>query len=342
MTLADKKTKKHKFSGYMNLLMHKKQLVDKYKSYYESLSKREGEYLKLYKGIGYYKLNAFLRQPVKSIKPFGDFQYNPDHVVIGLRPEYKRDMLKVNTNTTLGKLVDYAYKYNVKANLDFITAMDNILKHKNCPHIKDIFESDIILYRGTSVSSRVYNKQRGATLEFGEYLSTSLDPVVALDFMLRSSDNSPTMDCVYPVLMILKNCKALPALFLDWELVSDYNFEGIKFTMDDEYEMMLPRNCKFRLVNKYKTTEYNHFIGNAALDKLNIHALSDYYNDIKQLNSSFMKLHDIKAVINAKLEIMVFELEFISYDPKPINLKKKYIDFGIILNSAGHKTDNYY
>jgi hypothetical protein len=181
----------------------------------------------------------------------------------------------------------------------------------------------------------MYNKLVGQEITFSEYLSTSFSINTAMIFYKESAFGSIMgSENVKPVFYVFKKCEKMPFIFLDWTAVDTHKLEGLKFQRDDEYELLLPRGCKFKLVKKSTIAQ---FITD-YYDKNVFSMLNNYYNNVRDLTPEFFKLPEVKEKLSIP-DIMVMELEFIELvKPMPIELKETPLQVVITPNMLKPKT----
>lgn len=120
----------------------------------------------------------------------------------------------------------------------------------------------------------------------------------------------------------------MPFIYLDWKGVYTHKLERLKFDMGDEYELLLPRECKFKIIKKYKFTEFLE--GQRNGNKLAL--INNYYDNVQDLTPSFFKKPEIKEMLSIP-DINVMELEFVEWTkPKPIILTDKPLQIKITPN----------
>lgn len=303
----------------------KRQLVKQSRPYFNSLSENQKEALRVYKYAGYHVINKFLRnlaqqtksggQPINS--PFGKFMLDIRHSTMThkLLEEYQKAREKITDKTTLGQLTEIIQKFHYDAYQDVIKDMDDCFAPKSRvpkltnPHLN----KKTILYRGTSLPAKMLAKRPGDILEFGEYLSTTLEPEIAFRFLGLGADQDTP---IQPVLLIIRGYDGRPFIFLDWQAVETKKMNKLKYAPGaDEYELVLPRGCQFKIINKYRSKEYAKFYNP---EQIALENLSDLYSDIGDVESNFMSRASVKEIINKPIDITVLELEYVKRVAKDV------------------------
>lgn len=294
----------------------KRQLVKLSQSFFNGLPEEQKEALGVYKNMGYQIINKFLRN-LAQIKtgmpknnPFGKFKLDIRHSTMTqkLFEEYQKVRDKINDKTTLGQLTEIIQKFHYDAYQTIVQDMDKCFAAKSrVPKLTNPQPGKkTILYRGAMLPNKLVNKQPGDTLEFGEYLSTTLEPEIAFRFLhLGVAPDAPSK----PVLLIIHGYDGKPFIFLDWQAVETHKMDKLKYTPGgDEYELVLPRGCQFKIVKKYRSQEYSKYYNPeiVALEKA-----SNFYSDIGDVPSDFLSRESVKEVINNKIELTVIEVEFV-------------------------------
>jgi len=211
--------------------------------------------------------------------------------------------------------VDLIEKYHYDSYLTIIKDMDDCFKSKHHPTIltNPNKGKETYLYKGTMLPNNLVNKKTGDELCFDEYLSTTLEPQTAIKFlnMVPTSDN-----LIQPVLFIISGYESNPYIHLDWPAVKLLEMKKIKLGPgNDEYEILLPRGCKFRILKKYKTQDFSKYYD---ADAIALQRVSEFYSDIGDIDSNFLSRRSVKSVLNKPVELTVMEIEYKGRVNKPI------------------------
>lgn len=301
----------------------KRQLVKQSRAYFNKLPENQKEALRVYKYMGYQVINQFLRnlaqirQGTPKTSPFGKFKLDINTSIITrkLFDEYQKVRAKITNKTTLGQLTEIIQKFHYDAYQTIIVDMDKCFAAKSrIPKLTNPQPSKkTILYRGSMLPTKLVNKRVGDILEFGEYLSTTLEPEIAFRFLHLGGASDASSK---PVLLIIHGYDGKPFIFLDWDAVETHQMDKLKFTHgSDEYELVLPRGCKFKIVKKYRSDEYTKYYKSEAVA---LQKLSNFYSDIGNIESNFFSRESVKDVINGKIELTVIEVEFVKQLDKKI------------------------
>jgi len=296
----------------------KHRLIKQNRPFFNGLPENLKEALRVYKYMGYQEINKFLRagNPVaRKIKPFGEFTlYKQDSIMTRKHfEEYTKAVAGINNNTTLGELTEIIQKFHYGEYQEIIADIDKCFKLK-APHLTNPSAGKkTILYRGTYLPAKLVNKKPGTIITFGDYLSTALDPKVSFNFMKPTNKQNGEIE---PVLLIIRGYDGRPYICLDWDAVETHKMDKLKFApYSDEYEILLPRGCSFKLVKKYRTQDYNQYYNQ---DAIAIQQASNFYSDIADVPSDFLSRASVKAVITRPVELTILELEFVKCKPDEI------------------------
>lgn len=313
----------HKVISQLELFKWKRELVRTNTAFFNSLSRTIKESLHAYKGNAYREMNNFLRNPYDQYEPFGPFRID-DHRSMILPTKLREEFIKVKKTitgaTTLKELQDIIFKYHINPYYNAIIQLDKIFRKQTVPKLKSIHPDNpkVILYKGTKAPQTLTAKRPGSLITFNEFLSTSLTPEIAIMFM---GIQETKMD---QVLFIIHGYESNPYIYVDWEPTRTGVMKDMKYTpYGDEYEVLLPRGCQFKIIKKYRTTDYNSYYGNIELDKHKITKLNPLYNNIDNVNNSFFDRKEVKSILESVFDILVIELEYITTKPaklKPISL----------------------
>ena len=313
----------HKVISQLELFKWKRELVRTNTTFFNGLPKAIKESLHAYKGNAYLEMNNFLRNPYDQYEPFGPFRLDDDRMMI-LTPTLRAEFIKVKKTitgaTTLKELQDIVFKYHINPYYNAIIQLDKIFRKQTVPKLKSIHPDNpmVVLYKGSKVPQSLTVKRPGSIITFNEFLSTSLTPEIATMFM---GTQEPKMD---QVLFIIHGYESNPYIYVDWEPTRTGVMKDMKYTpYGDEYEILLPRGCQFKIVKKYSTTEYNSYYGHIELDKKKVAKLNPLYDNIDDVNNSFFDRKEVKSILESVFDILVIELEYVATKPaklKPISL----------------------
>lgn len=298
------------------LVKAKRDTVIAYSEFYNSLKPAEKSALQYYKYAGYQPINTFLRSMDNEF-------YEPEIFISGMhdnipnnkRAEYKAEYSKLSPKTTLQEFTSFVYKYFVKTTMDAIRAMDAVFAHPNIPRIHGKGNSPVVLYTGSSFpGSR--NFKVGDMITMPDYRSTSFSPRVSVGFMDGYGPNS--------VLFVMRGLQGQPYVYLDWDAVRKGTMTGLKAGgMGDEFEYVLPRGMKFRVVKAGFSSEYSKYISQDMISRQLDEKLGEG-EGIEKMDDAFFARSSVREI--GRLYTM--ELEFVEWKPEPIRLlgpKMNYI-----------------
>ena len=299
------------------LVKAKRDTVIAYSEFYNSLKPAEKTALQYYKYAGYQPINTFLRSGDNEI-------FEPEIFITGMhdnipnskRVEYKAEYAKLSPKTTLQEYSAFVYKYFIKTAMDSIRALDAVFARPNIPRIHGKGSAPVVLYSGTSFpGSR--NFKVGDTITMPDYRSTSFSPRVSVGFMGGYGPNS--------VLFVMRGLQGQPYVYLDWDAVRKGTMTGLKAggLMGDEFEYVLPRGMKFRVVKAGFSSEYGKYISHDMISRQLDEKLGEG-EGIEKMDDAFFARSSVRAVGR----LYTVELEFVEWKPEPVRLlgpKMNYI-----------------
>ncbi len=263
---------------------------------FNSLNSEEKKVLNNYKNTSYTYINSFLRDNYK----FTNINLN----TLKLIADYNREIPDFYSITidNIPKYVEYGINNVIKS----IRIMDNIFENKNAPKLS---ENDI-LYRGIQSEYDVSKFQIGKELDMESFVSCSFNVNIAEAFAQGYIKNE-----IHCCMFVIKGCKDVPFIYLQWNYanlkkISDDDF----ITIHDEQEIVLPRGCKFKIIDihKYLPTKKQMF-KNLSTDKV-IKLLEKKYKTT-EINQEIYEKYISKMFSN----LIVVELEYLSRITTPIN-----------------------
>jgi hypothetical protein len=290
------------------LVKAKRDTVIAYSEFYNSLKPAEKTALQYYKYAGYQPVNTFLRSGDNEI-------FEPEIFITGMhdnipnskRVEYKAEYAKLSPKTTLQEYSAFVYKYFIKTAMDTIRSMDAVFARPNIPRIHGKGSAPVVLYSGTSFpGSR--NIKVGDMITMPDYRSTSFSPRVSVGFMGESGTNS--------VLFVMRGLQGQPYVFLDWDAVRKGTMTGLKAgAMSDEFEYVLPRGMKFRVVKAGFSSEYAKYISQDMISS-QLDAKLGEGEGIEKMDDAFFARSSVRAIGR----LYTVELEFVEWKPEPVRL----------------------
>ena len=199
-------------------------IIIDYNEIYKNLTTEERDVLTFYKGMGFENINNLL------IHNYLDFS-NVQHIL----KKMLKEILPPNENINLEIIIYYSYKLLT----DRIKILDGIInKYKT--------KNELIVYRGMKCDGLFSRLKINDTFTFKNFLSTSLDINVPIEFFAN--------DC----LLELTLPKETPICYLNW------NVDNLKNLLNQdiqgsEFEILLGRNYEFKLtkISKLKIKDYN-------------------------------------------------------------------------------------
>lgn len=279
--------------------------ITKFKSFYKQLNKNEKETLAFYKGFGYFEMNKFLY----SNNELNEINLNNSIVKIQeLLPAETQNL--VNIKSLLVNNIPNAVELFInKFIVEKINTIDKIFALPNTYKL----DKETILYRGNIglISTIGKNTKIGNEILFKNFLSTSYDISVALDFTGVQND---IVCCLY----ILSGLENVPYVFIPWKLHNNFKNIKIPVAFYDESEYLLPRNLKFK-VKKIEKRILN--ISNQLPQKIYKNISVNSLDKILQKNKMTNKKEAIEKNLGKFMrDIKIFHLEYIGQEPiEPIS-----------------------
>jgi hypothetical protein len=239
-----------------------------------------------------------------------------DNIPNSKRVEYKAEYAKLSPKTTLQEYSAFVYKYFIKTAMDTIRSMDAVFARPNIPRIPSKGNAPTVLYTGSSFpGSR--NIKVGDMITMPDYRSTSFSPRVSVGFMGGYGPDS--------VLFVMRGLQGQPYVYLDWDAVRKGTMTGLKAggLMGDEFEYVLPRGMKFRVVKAGYSSEYAKYISQGMISR-QLDAKLGEGEGIEKMDDAFFARSSVRAVGR----LYTVELEFVEWKPEPVRLlgpKMNYI-----------------
>ncbi len=292
------------------LVKAKRDTVIAYSEFYNSLKPAEKTALQYYKYAGYQPVNTFLRSGENEV-------FEPEIFITGMhdnmpsskRAEYKAEYAKLSPKTTLQEYTAFVYKYFIKTAMDTVRSMDAVFARPNIPRIHGKGSVPVVLYSGSSFpGSR--NFKVGDMITMPDYRSTSFSPRVSVGFM--GGGYGPNS-----VLFVMRGLQGQPYVYLDWDAVRKGTMTGLKAggLMGDEFEYVLPRGMKFRVVKAGFSSEYAKYISQDMISN-QLDAKLGEGKGIEKMDDAFFARSSVRAVGR----LYTVELEFVEWKPEPVRL----------------------
>lgn len=303
--------------------------LKKFTDFYKKLSADDKKTLQNYKYNDYIEINKYLYNGNKLKDLYID-QYEFLDKIKSLYSKNTVQLLNIKSINP-GNIKQYVELYVNKNIVEQINAIDKIFSSPNIQKLN----GDEILYRGTMGHSITKPTSRiGNELIFKNFISTSTEQTISERFMYqRLNKNKEKHCCMY----IFHNMKDVPFIYLPWQIENSQKLHKkyISQAMADEFEFLLPRGLKFKIIKKelinYKTIE-NRFILNQfkklSFDKLSkllvnmgvdTNSISLSKDHLKTMDDeTFKKLYN-----KMSMKIQAYHLEYIGQEP--INPIQPYV-----------------
>lgn len=310
----------------IRMVKAKRDTVQSYAEFFNSLKPRQKSTLQYYKHAGYVPINAYLRY--KPSRFNNEPEYKPEihiskfgpNIPNSMAKQYREDYKTLTAKTSLQEFGTFVYKYFVKTVMDSIRDLDAIFAHPKVPKIQtNLYSKDsrVVLYRGVDSIPGIRSRKPGDMITMDDFISTSFNPRVSIRFM-GIGMNSPDS-----VLFVMRGLQGQPYIFLDWGAVAAGKMTGLKATdYGDEYEYLLPRGLTFRVVRAGFSSEYTKYLNESIITKALDAKLSEEQG-VAEMSDEFLQRSSVRTAVKP----YVIELEFVELKPKPIKLLGPNLDY---------------
>ena len=303
-SLSSKYVKKSKTKNMLIMLENLNEL----NKFSKSLSQVEKKVLLNYKNTFYYIINKYLYDNINNLIIDEDF-------INILKKDYKTtDFPALNELINLNQInftnIHIYFKLYMNNIINHINIIDNIFSKKDIPKLT----GKEILYRGTNGHSITTNKSKiNDEIIIENFCSTSTKQIIAENFINnnygKNNYGKNNICCLY----ILSGLKNIPYLYLPWNInYKNYMNTKINEVFYDEFEFLLPRRLKFKIIKKDIISSKSFLIRNTKLSFENI-AKYIKNNDISIDNLTPENIEKLSNKIDKK--IITYHLEFISQEP---------------------------
>lgn len=295
----DKKGKKDYELLSERYIQHYNENILNYKEYIDALQ--------YYKGNGYSSINSLLFSKKMNIE-----SKNILEVICSKYTEAIQN--DSNQKTALKKVMNTInlslFNTNVVPVLEKIKTLDEIFM--NAPTLD---HDDIIVYRGvtTDIHYVLECKQGTYFVTFPNYLSTSFVPTVSKGFAGEQG--------VIFTIHLTKECKGL---YINWDLNQGRDFEDMY--VDNEYEYILPRGCKFEVVKiepvRISNINYRTYGELKCLNKHNLFIKHYILKLVKQPNIDDLKSSLKKMYNESRFDVNTNLLKNVKIEPEKDKRRK--------------------
>lgn len=306
-SISEKKEKTRKIISMLSNLK-------KFRLFYKNLKPIDKEALQNYKYNGYIEINKYLYNDIKMKDIFIDnFQF-----LTKIKKYFSKDTINFMDIKSInpGNIKPMIELYVNKTIVEQINTIDKIFQATNIQKL----QGNEILYRGTrghSITTK--NSRVGDEVIFKNYISTSTDQSISENFIFQRNPKEKVC-CMY----IFHNMKDVPFIYLPWEIKNSDKLskKTISQSFDDEFEFLLPRGLKFKIIKKelidYKSNNsWNTFktMKKMSFDKFS-KLLSSSGISIDKMHLSKMNDEDFKKLYDKITnKILTYHLEYISQEP---------------------------
>ena len=295
MISTHKRRRSSKYTSKKKILKTHSNLK-KFNNFYKNISSIEKETIIGYKNFDYVSINKYLYNH-NNIK---DFIIDEKDFGIQMKSLYSRNTKDLFNykNISIDKLPNYIELYVNKFIISKIHILDTLFTNKEISKLN----GDEILYRGTSGHTITNDKSKiGDIVQFNSFTSTSTNKDIT-KYFINESKKKTKMNEIICCLYILYGLKDVPYIFIPWKNVINTQLKAhIKYSLNDEFEYLLPRNLKFK-IKKIET----------IIDDSVSHSLPITFEKLDKI-MKHTKINNLYKKINNKLK--VYHLEFVEQLP---------------------------
>ena len=329
-SIKNTKTRFSKYSTKKKILKTHSNLK-KFNNFYKNISSIEKETLIGYKNFDYQSINKYLynHNNIKEFKlDYKDFGEN----IKSLYSNTTKELFNYK-NISIEKLPKYIELYVNKFIINKIHILDKLFAHKNIYKLS----GDEILYRGTEGHTITNDKNKiGDEVIFNSFTSTSTNKDVTEYFINgiynKLSPKKHKLNSSICCLYILHGLKDVPYIFIPWKNVMKSQMKShIKFSLNEEFEYLLPRNLKFK-IKKIETIIDDNVSTSSLLtfEKLDKIMKNTKINNLYKKINTKIKVYHLEFVE----QLPVVSLEPYKYNSKiNLHIEKSYFDN---LNNIGN------
>ena len=285
--------------------------IKKFTLFYKKLSAEKKEIIDFYKGTGYININSFLyKNNTIDNLTIDEYLYN-DKIKNYFSKNTREifDFKNINVEN-IPKVVEFYINKNI---INKINVLDSIFIDKNISKL----DGTEILFRGTRGHSITTDKTKiGDEIIIKNFCSSSTENDISMNFTnlwgWKTKQKNENICCLY----VLSGLKDVPYIYIPWNTKKQLIKQEITVVSGDEFEYLLPRNLKFKLIKITKGLN----IDSSEHSPLNKITFEKFEKLLKGKSLNSMDNNDIKSIINKLYKkINVYHLEFIEQTPiKPI------------------------
>lgn len=308
-SISDKKEKTRKIIRMLSNLK-------KFTLFYKNLKPIDKEALQNYKYNGYFEINKYLFNGAK----LNDLYINNELFLSKIKKYFSKDTINFMDIKSInpGNIKPMVELYVNKTIVEQINTIDKIF---HLPNIQKL-QGNEILYRGTlghSITTK--NSRVGDEVIFKNYISTSTEQSISENFIFQRNINPKEKVCC---MYVFHNMKDVPFIYLPWEIKNSDKLskKTISQSFSDEFEFLLPRGLKFKIIKKElidfknnNTWKIFQSIKKMSFDKFS-KLLSSSGISIDKMHLSKMNDEDFKKLYDKITnKILTYHLEYIRQEP---------------------------
>ena len=295
----------------INKIIKMYKLINKFKLFYKTLSYKDRRVIENYNNNGYLYINSFLYDNNKlTTLSVNKFIFNKDYKYLLKKYFTKYINYKTQTFKSTGKFISFYMNSFV---INGINTLDKLFNNE---HI-NILKGNEILYRGDN--GNIINNNNihiGDDVVFKNFISSSVDKHIPLDFINKTyfTKKKNNVCCMY----MLYKLQYVPYIYIPRKGIYNKNIKTLSIAnyMFDEYECVLPRNLKFKLINiTYELIE--PALLNFTLKFKQLNTITKKINN-QHMENNNLDNNDYNILIPkmyAKQNIKIYHLEFIEQIP---------------------------
>jgi hypothetical protein len=291
--------------------------LKKFTIFYKNLTPIEKNILQNYKNNGYIEINKYLYNDIK----INDLNINRNGIFFNqIKTYFSKETINIFDIKSInpGNIKQIVELYMNKVVIDQINVIDKIFTKPNV----NLLQGNELLYRGSrghSITTK--NSKVGNEIIFKNFISTSTEQAISEkfieDFMIKTQTKKQHC-CMY----VFHNMKDVPFIYLPWNInnSSKLNKQYINLAFKDEFEFLLPRGLKFKIIKKELIDFKNNLYTNKYIKKISFNKFDKMLNNINvnidKINLSKMNDEDFAKIYNKITnKIVTYHLEYIGQEP---------------------------
>ena len=230
------------------------EMLPEFITFYKKLTPDQTKALNYYKGFGSFFQSSLLvnyksKDKIELKFPFTKAQDNILYKdILGLKNKGFIFKLWLPSADNIERYINDSYNTRIK----LLNLLDTIYNHQDCPKLT----GKETLYRGMSMNPSLKKLKVGGTYKFENFISTTIDRLIAEDFSRN--------DFVF----VITGLRNIPCIYMpNSKRQDDYSyakFVGEQHILDDYSELVLPRGLEFKIdkiQEQYITSSHSTWSG---------------------------------------------------------------------------------